>query len=137
MTRRPPLRSPGTLGTARTCGKLSAASSGSAGRRFTRTSYQPACPVTGSELLMCPPAKGNSSVMRWFSKKPLRASSAPGASCHAPDALPIAFQVHTVPGSTASLWRTMQRSSPQALVTQAQPPSSIPAALAVTGFTCR
>ena len=77
----------------------------------TRTSYQPAWPVIGSELLMRrassapPPAlrNGSSSVIRWFSRKPFRASSAPGASCQAPSALPIAFQVHTVPGSTASL----------------------------------
>ena len=106
----------------------------------TRTSYQPACPVIGSELLMVPlavPAQGSSSLMRWFSRKPLRASSAPGASCHAPSALPMAFQVYTVPGSTASLWRRMQRTLPQRLSTQHQPPSAIPAACAVTGFTCR
>jgi hypothetical protein len=70
---------------------------------FTRTSYQPAWPVIGSELLMRPPANGSSSEIRWLSRKPLRDSSAPGASCQAPSALPIAFQVHTVPGSTASL----------------------------------
>jgi len=46
---------------------------------------------------------GSSSEIRWFSRKPLRASSAPGASCQAPSALPMAFQVQTVPGSTASL----------------------------------
>jgi hypothetical protein len=88
------------------CGKLSSGSPGSAGRMRTRTSYQPAWPVTGSELLMRPlavPAQGSSSLIRWLSRKPLRASSAPGASCQAPSALPIAFHVHTVPGSTASL----------------------------------
>ena len=69
----------------------------------TRTSYQPAWPVMGSELLIVPPSKGSSSLIRWLSRKPLRASSAPGASCQAPSALPMAFQVHTVPGSTASL----------------------------------
>ena len=54
----------------------------------TRTSYQPAWPVTGSLLLMVPVPKGSFSLIRWFSKKPLRDSSAPGASCQAPSALP-------------------------------------------------
>jgi hypothetical protein len=49
------------------------------------------------------PVAGQLLVIRWLSRKPLRDSSAPGASCQAPEALPMAFQVHTVPGSTASL----------------------------------
>ncbi len=90
------------------CGAHSSASSAAAGRMRTRTSYQPAWPVIGSELLMrvappAPPSNGRSSLIRWFSRKPFLDSSAPGASCQAPSALPIAFQVHTVPGSTASL----------------------------------
>ena len=84
-----------------------------------------------------PEDRGSSSEIRWFSRKPLRDSSAPGASIQAPSALPIAFQVHTVPGSTASLWRAMQRTRPQRLSTQHQPPSAMPAACAVAGFTCR
>ena len=101
---------PGRAGIAAICGEVCSSASGSAGRMRTRTSYQPAWPVIGSELLMrgrrracAPPGSGSSSEIRWFSRKPLRASSAPGASCQAPSALPIAFQVQTVPGSTASL----------------------------------
>ena len=60
-------------------------------------------PAEVPALRPSPSVKGSSSLMRWLSRKPLRDSSAPGASCQAPDALPIAFQVHTVPGSTASL----------------------------------
>ena len=94
---------------AATCGELASAARARPGARRTRTSYQPAWPVTGSELLMrarglaLAVRGGSSSVIRWFSRKPFLASSAPGASCQAPSALPIAFQVHTVPGSTASL----------------------------------
>jgi hypothetical protein len=38
----------------------------------------------------------------------------------------MAFQVHTVPGSTASLWRHMQRTLPQGDSTHIQPPSAMP-----------
>ena len=69
----------------------------------TRTSYQPACPVIGSEFEMrVPSAPGSSSAIRWLSRKPRCDSFASGARFHALAALPIAFQVHTVPGSTAS-----------------------------------
>ena len=51
--RSPPCRArPGAAGIVAICGKLSSGSSGSAGRMRTRTSYQPAWPVIGSELLM-------------------------------------------------------------------------------------
>ena len=103
----------------------------------TRTSYQPAWPVIGSELDTRPESRGSSSLIRWLSRKPRRASFASGARFHAPAALPMAFQVHTVPGSTASVWRAMQRTRPQGDSTQIQSPSSIPKARAVLGLTCR
>ena len=78
-------------------------SSAAAGSMRTRTSYQPAWPVIGSELEMRLAAvPGSSSEIRWFSRKPRCASFASGARRQAPGALPIAFQVHTVAGSTAS-----------------------------------
>ena len=70
----------------------------------TRTSYQPAWPVMGSELETVLPAlgPGSSSLIRWLSRKPWRDSLASGVRRQAPGALPMAFQVQTVPGSTAS-----------------------------------
>ncbi len=55
----------------------------------------------------------------------------------APAALPMAFQVHTVPGSTASEWRAMQRTLPHWDSTQIQSPSAIPCTCAVRVFTNR
>ena len=69
----------------------------------TRTSYHAAWPVTGSELEIVPPTlPGNSSEIRWFNRNPRCDSLASGARRQAPGALPIAFHVQTVPGSTAS-----------------------------------
>jgi hypothetical protein len=45
----------------------------------------------------------------------------------------MAFQVHTVPGSTASLWRHRQRTLPQGDSTHIQAPSAMPSAKAVVG----
>src|SRR5512147_409488 len=103
----------------------------------TRTSYQAACPVIGSEFEIGPPDSlpGSSSEIRWFSRKPSRDSLASGARRHAPGALPIAFHVHTVPGSTASEWLHRQRTLPHGDSTHIDAPSSIPAARATFGLT--
>ena len=114
-------------------------SPGAALRMRTRTSYHAAWPVTGSELEKRMPSAsgGSSSLMSPLIRKPRRASSAPGARFQAPGALPIAFQVHTVPGSTASDRRATQRTLPQVDSTQIQSPSRMPCADAAAGFTNR
>ena len=101
---------PGSAGIVSMRGKVSAASSAAAGRMRTRTSYQPAWPVTGSEFEIRSPSPlgegrgegSSSSEIKWFRMNPRLASFASASRRHAPGALPIAFQVHTVPGSTAS-----------------------------------
>ena len=71
---------------------------------------------------------GSSSLIRWLSRKPLRDSSAPSVKTQAPDALPMAFQVQTVPGSTARENRHIQRTLPWGDSSQIQSPSSKPLA---------
>src|SRR5512142_2211874 len=102
----------------------------------TRTSYQAAWPVIGSELeIGLPDSPGSSSEIRWLSRNPRCDSFASGARRHAPGALPIAFQVQTVPGSTASEWLHRQRTLPHGDSTHIHAPSSIPAARATFGLT--
>ena len=71
---------------------------------------------------------GSSSEIRWFNRNPRCDSLASGARRHAPCALPIAFQVQTVPGSTASEWLQRQRTLPHGDSTHIHAPSSMPAA---------
>src|SRR5262249_29687528 len=70
------------------------------GEILTGTSYQPACPVMGSELDDPSGSRSESTLLRM---NPRVTSFASGARPHAPGDFPMAFQVQTVPGSTASL----------------------------------
>jgi hypothetical protein len=108
------------------CGDVIAVSPAPTLYIFTRTSYHAAWPVIGSELEIRAAPDGSSSEIRWLSKKPFCDSLASGVRFQAPAALPIAFQVHTVPGSTASEWRAMHLTLPHCDSTQIQSPSSMP-----------
>ena len=106
---RRPGRSDG--GWAQACGNavaLMPASPARPARSRTRRSYHAACPVIGSALAI-PSGRhlsGQSSEIRWLSRKPRRDSGASWSSFQAPARLPIAFQVHTVSGLTPSISRT-------------------------------
>jgi hypothetical protein len=69
----------------------------------TRTSYQAAWPVMGSELESARRRQTRQFLGDQVVEQEARCDSlASGVRFQAPAALPIAFQVQTVPGSTAS-----------------------------------
>jgi len=75
--------------------------------------------------------------MTWLSRNPFCDSLARGLKPQAPAALPMAFQVQTVPGSTALEKRAMQRTLPWGDSTQIQSPSSKPLARPTSGLRKR